>query len=98
LPLIDADPLTGIQGFDAARQQRVPHIHLSLIHDHERGSVFILDADIKDGAAHGDDSGWRINLVVVRLAADLLDLDFHAAEKNLEQVFPVPGSVPENHA
>ncbi len=76
----------------------MPHFYLSFIHYHQRGSVFILDADVKDGAAHGNNSGWRPNFVVIRLPSDLLNLDLYATEKNLEQVFPVPRIITENHA
>jgi len=61
----------------------VLHRDLAFIDRNERGSVFILDGDVENRPAHGDDRGWRPDFVVVRLASDFLDLDFYVVKEDL---------------
>src|SRR6266849_1392262 len=99
LVLENSNPLACVQHLGmACRQQGMFDFNLSLIHYHQRSGVFIFDAHIENRATHRDDGSWSANFVVIGLAADLLDLNFHAPEKNLEQVFPITGIIAENNA
>ncbi len=74
------------------------HRNLAFIDRNHRGGVFILDSDVENRSPDRNDGGWRPDFVVIRLAADFFDLDFYAAEPNLQQVFPITWIIAENHA
>jgi len=99
LILEDANPFARIENFGiATRQKRVLHRHLSFLNDNDSGGVFILNADVENCAAYGNDRSGRADFVVIGLSADFLDLDFYTAEKYFQQVLPIPGIIAENYA
>ena len=63
---------------------------------HQRGIVLVFDGHVEDRAAHRNHRGRRAHAVVIRLPAQLLDVDLHASQQDIQQVPPGAGILAED--
>src|SRR5271166_1213157 len=67
----------------------MPDVHYSFFYGYDRRIVVIVHTDIKCGPAHGNYRCGGENPVVIGLSTQLLDMDFHPPNQNIQQVAPV---------
>src|SRR5580658_1748907 len=97
LVLVDANGFALVQNALGPRLQQVLHSHLPLLDAHQGGIVLILNGYVEDRAAHRDHRGWGAHAVVVGLPAQLLNVDLHAPQQDVQQVPPGAGILAEDH-
>ena len=69
----------------------MPDIDDTFLNGHDGSFVVIVDADIKCSPTYGNYGCGCKNPIVIRLSAPLLDVDFHPAHQNIQQIAPVSG-------
>jgi len=83
-----ADRFGGLQKHSTAPRRLAGNFHQTLVHADEGSAIRVFHVHFKDRAAHRNDSRRAANIVGVRNAGEVLDVDFHAADHDVQQVFP----------
>src|ERR1022692_577374 len=78
--------------------EQVLHSNLPLLDADQRGIVLVFHGHVEDRAAHRDHRGRRAHAVVIRLPTQLLNMDLHAPQQDIQQVHPGAGILAENDA
>ena len=95
---IDPDPFPRVEHAGLTWFEQMPDFYLPLFIDDERGVGRVLDFDVEDRAANGDHRARRSHRVVIRLAAEMFNLDPDLAQPDIEQVSPVAAIRAEHDA
>ncbi len=89
----------GIQNLGiSARQQSVLHFHLAVFHFDQRGFVVVIDGNVEGGAAHRNHRGRGQHAIRVGHVAEVLDMNAHPADQDVQEVPPVRRILAEHHA
>ena len=70
---------------------RCCYAHLPFLDAHQGRIVLVFDRDIEDRAADRNHRRGRAHAVVIGLTAQLLNMDFYAAEQDIQQIAPGAG-------
>src|ERR1019366_9388375 len=94
----DANRFALVQDAFRTGFEQVLHSNLPLLDADQRGIVLVFHGHVEDRAAHRDHRGRRAHAVVIRLPTQLLNMDLHAPQQDIQQVHPGAGILAENDA
>jgi hypothetical protein len=75
----------------------MPDRDQTFVHRNQRGFIVVYD-DVEYGSAYGDERSGRMDAVVIRLAAEFLDMNFNPADENVEEIRPIGRIVSKDYA
>src|ERR1035437_10384440 len=81
----DLDGFPRMQADDPGSYLEMPDIHQAFFQGNEGGAV-VLHLDIEDGAAHRNQRGGRGDIIRIRNAGEMLDIDFDLAHPDIQEV------------